>query len=450
MAFFHHRSLAARLTLSSAFVLPIILIFSAYSLDRAFKQSLINAEQQALEAQLYSLMGAAEPEGHSLYLPEMFAEPRFNRPQSGLYGVVVNADHAIVWGSGSYSHETALPGATQEPLSAGRETFLQHTYLHQKRHFFLSFDSLWETENEDALFRFIVIHDQAQFQKELNGYRDALLLWLIGISLIFIAALFFITRWGLRPLQSLARELEKFQQGQNNQLEGQYPSEISPVIRNLNDVLTSEQAQRQRYKNTLSDLAHSLKTPLAIIRAELSAGTLNKQQAIDEQITRMSDIIQHQLQRATLTTTTHLHIKTPLAPTITRLASALNKVFLDKHISVDISIPEHLNFPGDESDALEIFGNILENAFKYGKDAIVITTNENETDFSISIADNGPGIPDAQKKTLLARGARADTSTQGQGIGLSIVVDMLSSYQAELTVGNSAIGGAEFTLTFPV
>ena len=446
-------SLAARLTLSSALVLPLILVFSAFSLDRAFYHSLLDAEQQTLQSQLYLMMGAAEPgtlkEDPELQLPEALAEPRFNRPLSGLSGVIVKPDGEKMWQSISHPTLDQPPEKIlKQPFIPGGEHFVE-VAIADNLYFSFSFDSVWEVKGEDNLYRFVVLHNQRYLKHALKSYREVLWLWIGGIAILFIAALFFITRWGLRPLNRLALELKKFQQGQNTSLEGQYPSEIAPVISNLNEVLDSEQAQRQRYKNTLSDLAHSLKTPLAIIRAELETQNDSQSSAIDEQISRMADIIQHQLQRATLKSTTSMRVKTPLAETVKRVTSALEKVYSDKAFTVEIAIDESLQFPGDESDALEIFGNLLENAFKYGQNQLHVNASQTPKELRVVIADNGPGIPEHLKKTLLNRGARADTSVQGQGIGLAIVVDMLSSYSAQLDIGDSPLGGAEFKLTFP-
>lgn len=448
-------SLAARLTLSSAIVLPVILAFSAYSLDHAFWQSLLNAEQQALRAHIYSLMGAAEPASDyepesQLLLPDTFAEPRFNRPQSGLFGLVINEKGEILWRTTSFpATEKQLPAHLQSDFEPGSENFIEFSF-DDEDYFALSFDSVWDVRGSEMLFRFVILHHQKPLRQELSGYRDALWVWLGGIALLFVAAQFFITRWGLRPLAYLATELKLFQQGHQQKLEGSYPVEIAPVIHNLNELLQSEQAQRQRYKNTLSDLAHSLKTPLAIIRAEIESHSVTKDATINEQISRMADIVQHQLQRATLTTTTSIRVKTALAETVRRLISALKKVYRDKAFQVSLDIDDQLSFPGDEGDAMEVFGNLLENAFKYGHNRVAVIAHQTKTDLIVKIADNGSGIPDTLKQQILNRGARADTSLQGQGIGLSIVVDILSSYQGELAVGNSdALGGAEFTLTIP-
>ncbi len=448
------KSLAARLTVFSALVLPVILSFSAFSLDRAFRHSLMNNEQQSLRAQLYSLLASAEPDQQtdSLYLPEVFAEPRFNRPQSGLYAWVLDAHGKPIWSSSS-APVSALPRDILQNVHAGSE-FFSPLSIFSKQHFIFRLDTLWEIDNRDTVFRFVVIHHQEEMQEELNSYRDALWLWLGGITLLLIAAQFVITHFGLKPLNALARELKRFQQGNKNIIEGVYPAEIAPVINNLNDVLASEQGQRQRYKNTLADLAHSLKTPLAIIRAELAncdeerENRINKA-TIDEQISRMADIVQHQLQRASLSSTSSVRDKTPLKETLSRLAAALKKVYRDKIFEVAFEIEDKIAFPGDESDAMELFGNLMENAFKYGSSKLHISAEQSDGQLQVTIADDGPGIADNMKQNILSRGARADTSVQGQGIGLSIVVDILSSYRGELDIADSALGGAEFRLRIP-
>lgn len=444
-------SLAARLAVSSIIVLPAVLGFSAYALDRAFYNSLRNAEQEALRAQLYSLLGAAEPnpETQQLELPSALAEPRFNRPQSGLFGLVLDADGDSVWRSESAPAFPPINRTTA--LSSGRETFAE-IEVDQQPHFVLSFDSLWEVAGQDTLFRFQIVHSQQPLRKELASYRHALWQWLGGMAILFVAAQLAITRWGLRPLDTLAQELKKFQQGNNSKLEGQYPSEIAPVITNLNELLEAEQAQRTRYKNTLADLAHSLKTPLAIIRADLSQRQTPLHN-IDEQLSNMANIIQHQLQRATLKTTTSIHQKTPLAGTLERLTSALSKVYREKNFTLELTVAEPLYFPGDEGDALEIFGNLLENAFKYGERTLIVNATRAERQLIVDIMDDGPGVPEAQQETILARGARADTRLQGQGIGLAITTDILSSYGGQLEVTRAQhprASGARFTVTIPL
>ncbi|SMF20814.1 two-component system, OmpR family, sensor histidine kinase PhoQ [Alteromonadaceae bacterium Bs31] len=448
-------SLAARLTVFSALVLPVILSFSAFSLDRAFRQSLLNAEQLSLRAQLYSLLAAAEPDeqSNSLYLPEIFAETRFNRPQSGLYAWVLDAEGSSVWRSASAPAES-LPTEILPHIQSGSEYF-SPVSIFGREHFIFQLDTLWEVDGKDHVFRFVLIHHQQEMKQELASYRDALWLWLGGITLLLVGAQFIITRFGLKPLNTLAKELQLFQQGHKNSIEGKYPTEVSPVIHSLNDVLASEQGQRQRYKNTLADLAHSLKTPLAIIRAELETGKNRNEknirtETIDEQIGRMADIVQHQLQRASLSSTSSIREKTPLRETLTRLCSALEKVYRDKNFQVELHVDNTLTFPGDESDAMELLGNLLENAFKYGGSKIAITAETSNNLLLINIGDDGPGIAEHLKQNILSRGARADTSVQGQGIGLSIVVDILSSYQGQLDISESCLGGAEFRLRIPI
>ncbi|WP_188152369.1 ATP-binding protein [Teredinibacter waterburyi] len=464
-------SLTARITLLSLIVLPLLLGFSAYSLDKAYLFSLEKAEQQSLRGQLYLLLGASEPQGNELTLPSALPEPRFNTPQSGLFAFVADADHNIVWHSDSSpsqlnqirtqsSISDAALLASLEPQNEP-ELFTE-VALEKNRFYQLRFDSVWELETGDQAFRFVIFHDASETETELLAYRKALAFWLGGLALLLILAQLLITFWGLYPLKRLATDLSIFQQGNKKRLDGNYPSEISPVTHNLNSLLESEQAQRERYKNTMADLAHSLKTPLAVMRATLAnrehsdpattsrATTHERDRLIDEQISRMSSIIQHQLQRATLRTTHTSLTSVSLQEVVRRLTSALTKVYREKQFTVDVDISEQLMFPGDEGDALEMLGNIIENAFKYGRNTIGISAYKTSDALMIFVEDNGSGIGSLEKKEILTRGARADTSTQGQGIGLAITLDMLASYGGSLEVLDSGLGGAKFCISIPI
>ncbi len=238
------------------------------------------------------------------------------------------------------------------------------------------------------------------------------------------------------------------------QLPGAYPAEIQPVTDNLNRVLRSERAQRERYRNTLSDLAHSLKTPLAVIRGQLE----NKQHisaeslahAIDEQVSRMSAIVDHQLRRASAQVTqANRSSSVQVKPLVERLARAMQKVYQSKSVQLRLDIGEHLVFHGDEADLMELLGNLIDNACKYGRHSVAISAQQQGRDLVVSVEDDGPGVEADVQQTILTRGARADTATPGQGIGLAVAVDILSSYGGSIDIFRSKLSGAGFTIRIP-
>lgn len=468
-------SLVQRIFLASLLLLPTLIGFSAFILNQAYVDSLITAEQEALLAQTYTLIGAAEPETtpatvttpaiYSLTLPNVLLNPRFETPDSGLYAQVVNKrDGAIIWRSNSWigadleTDDYTLPDAgeamTTDVMIAGQPFTI------------FRFNTIWEMGNQDHEFCFMIFLSRLPREKEISTYQKMLWLWLGGMAILLVSVQGLIVRWGLKPLHILAKEITRIEQGQSQSLKNTYPKDLEPVSHNINALLRSEETQRERYKNTLSDLAHSLKTPLAVMRAQLSTKqpdtTLpntassstppinNPTADIDEQIERMSSIIAHQLHRASAQTHSLYQTQTPIKPLVARIGAALNKVYHHKEVMFENHLDDNFHYSIAEGDAMEVMGNLLENAFKYGKRWVRISMEHSHNNINIHIEDDGNGIADNMLTSILKRGARADTQTTGQGIGLAVVVDILSSYSAGLNVSQSEKNGARFTIQLPV
>ncbi len=441
------QSLSGRLILASVILLPMILAVTATALDRAFAQSQQVAETERLRTQIYLLLGAAEIIGEEIWLPDQLQEPRFNQPESGLYARVLEGSNTV-WQSPS-AMMAELPNPLGPPLTAGQEQFSEILINSNLAHT-LSFDVVWDTElGFEKTYRFEVYHDQAPLLAEKKSYRRQLQQWLGLMAIALVVVLWLIQKWGLQPLSALAQDLKRVETGESLCLDTDYPSEIQPVITNLNRVLETERAQRDRYRNTLSDLAHSLKTPLAVIRGSLNQDISSN--VINEQVSRMDEIVRHQLQRAATQTTPMMGNKgQPVAEACERLASALGKVYREKNVNFDFNIGKQCLFHGDASDLLELLGNLLDNACKYGGGKVKVSGQVNKKMLVITIEDNGPGVTDKHRGTILKRGARADTVESGQGIGLAVVVDIVSSYNGSLDINDSALGGAAFVIELPV
>lgn len=446
-------SLTTRLFFASVVLLPFLLGFSATMLDYAFRLSLETSERDALRSQIYLLLGVAEPGTKTLEMPPSLTEPRFGELNSGLYGWILDEQGEVVWKSRSTDLIPAdyfppLP----EPFEIGERRF-SDSHFNADDFYLMSYDTVWPVAGKEAPFRFVVAHSQVDFKAIVSAYRERLLMWVIGLAVLLILVQSMIARWGLQPLRRLARDLERVEAGESQLLTGQYPADIRPVTENLNSVLKAEQAQRERYRNTLGDLAHSLKTPLSVVRGQLqqaSAESGEFMHVIDDQISRMSMIIDHQLRRASAQVTqTAAYHRVAVKPLIDRMASAIQKVYSHKGILISNEVPSTVHFSGDEADLMEMLGNLIENACKYGHSAARISGSVRDDDLYLWVEDDGPGVPETIKSTILNRGARADTATSGQGIGLSVTVDILSSYGGSLQISRSQMGGANFTVSIP-
>ncbi len=260
----------------------------------------------------------------------------------------------------------------------------------------------------------------------------------------------------------MAEALKEIEDGKKDQLNGFYPKELHGVTNNLNLLIEKERKQQDRYRTTLGDLAHSLKTPLAVISGVMqtlsSPGAVKlsfideqKLLAVNEQVVRMNQIVSYQLQRAVqMQQVTALSRRANVAGISQRVIAALKKVYLDKNMLVETSIDENVNFNGDERDLMELLGNVLDNAFKYGKSRLRINATflEEGRGLQIIVEDDGPGIAADEQEFVLQRGARADTLVQGQGIGLAVVTDIVTSYKGTIQVGRSALGGARIEIRF--
>jgi two-component system sensor histidine kinase PhoQ len=288
----------------------------------------------------------------------------------------------------------------------------------------------------------------ARFRKQLSG-------WFAAVALVMLLAISALLRGVLRPLRQIEAEIGAIEEGKSQSLSDQYPTELQGVARNMNLLIDSERARSDRYKATLDNLAHSLKTPLAAMRALLNQGLPAKFSGrFDEQIERMDEIVRYQLRKpATLATENLVLTQVSVAKEVDRLVDGLRKVYHDKDPDIEITIEDGVQFRGDKGDFLELAGNLLDNACKWCDSRVRITIRHAVSEagvkggIALSVADDGPGIPAAAAEALLQRGTRLDESTPGHGIGLAVVKDIAHSYGGQLSIQTSDLGGAEITVT---
>ncbi|MFT7387073.1 MAG: two-component system sensor histidine kinase PhoQ [Candidatus Endobugula sp.] len=452
---FTRRSLLQRFFLASLVILPLFIILSGTLLLNTFHHSQLNAEEEKLQAQLYLLLSVTEVENNGPLLPDALTEPRLNQQASGLYAFITDGQNTLLWRSSS-SELLPVSLLPQDNTFRLNQRFFTQVMFENPKSLLnvLSYDTEWVNSNDDLKrLRFIIVSDAATLIAELNSYRSRLWQWLGLMGIALILAQMFIMRWGLQPLKTLSAQLTKVQNNSATQLSDDYPIEIQPVIDDFNNILLSEKQQRERYRNTLSDLAHSLKTPLAVIQSQLST-SVQHDPIISDQVDRIDQIISHQLRRAAIrinqSPINHNTDKISVHTMVERLINIMTKVYPSITIANLSSTTSH--FYGDEADLLEVLGNIIDNACKHGNTAVVIDTYSALNNLTIRISDDGNGVAHNQQHTILQRGTRADTAKPGQGIGLSIAVDIISSYGGEIIVSNNVgrphLPGACFCVRF--
>ncbi len=444
-------SLRARVVASAAAVLAVFMLLTSLALERAFRDTAESSREERLLAQIFLLMAAAEAENDGLVFPDALAEARFSLPGSGLYARVFDMSDRLVWESASAlgipepSPMDLLPGQRRLELRRGGDG---EGYLVE------GFGVSWETGELPRHYVFLVAEDMAAFNEEVGRFRGSLAVWLGAMAALMLTALVLILAWGLAPLRRVSAEVAAIESGQQAKILGTYPTEIRALTDNLNGLLAHAQARQMRLDNALGDLAHSLKTPLAVMRGavgDASSGQ-NTRALMEEQLGRMDNIVAHQLQRAR-TGTAPASILAPPVPirrVAERLLASLAKVYRDKGVEVTLALPQELQINGVEGDLMEMLGNLLDNAFKWCRSEVRIRAHMSKGLLVIAIEDDGPGIPPRDAERLLARGVRADEAVPGHGIGLAVAREICEAYGGRLSVASSRLGGARIGLNLPV
>jgi len=314
----------------------------------------------------------------------------------------------------------------------------------------------WEVDAHSARdYVFSVAASLAPSRTQLARFRTQLFVWFGGIAALMVVSLALVLRQALSPLRRLAHELQAVEAGAMPELGSGYPTELQGVTRAVNALLKSERMRLERYRNTLGNVAHSLKTPIAVMRTVLGepGEKSDRDRVLAGQVQRMDEIVQHQLRRAAASGGATLG-QTPVAlqPALMELRVTLLRVYAAKDLSIRVECDSDVAFLGDRGDLLELLGNVADNACKYCESTVEIRAavrNDHAPHLVVTIDDDGPGVPEELRARIFERGVRADESMAGHGLGLSMARDIVAQYQGELEIAVSAQGGARVTLSLP-
>lgn len=479
-------SLKGRLVLASLLVLPLVCALFAWSLNKSFYANLLQNQARQMTLQAYALMASAELSESGLDLPPYLNDDRLNQISSGASAFVFSGKtQGLLWQSASALHAASLPDSPALPLGQAVFERLSAEQSYGQGVFRLSYLVEWEDERGEAVpFVFVLTDSVTALEAQAEDYRRTLYAWLALITALLLGFQLLVLWWGLKPLGQVVGDLRQVQSGQSEHLAGAYPRELKALTNSINDLIKHEQRQRDKHRNALADLAHSLKNPVAIIQAALSQlrlqgdGSEHRLEQADEQMSnkalalkdvneqcqRIDELVSYQLRRAVGQGSTPFMQSVALAPVLEKIASAMRKVYQHKGISITLDVPAECSFKGDEGDVMELFGNLIDNACKYGKQAVSVQVQslatqsagqergksaEPQTGLLIVIEDDGPGILPTQQAQLSLRGRRADSSEPGQGIGLAVVADIVEHYHGHLAMRESDMGGLLLELSFP-
>lgn len=445
-------SLSRRLLVFVSIALVVFFGLTALALDALFRDLAQRSLRELLDAQLVALIAAAETAADGRVAgASTAADSRLQTPGSGLYAEIREQGGTTLWRSPSVAgtflefdspSDAASVAPRVQRLADGSSVAIAERVIR------------WEFAAGRAPQQlvFAVAGSTRSYEEQLALYRTRLFGGLVVAGLLVLATVALLLRWLTSPMRRLQQEIEAVEAGQLATLGTGYPLELAGVAAGLNTLLQGERRRIQRYRDTLGNLAHSLKTPLAVIRNAMGgvADAASVRTQVGAEVERMQGIIEHQLRRAATSGRVIGQQPVDIAPIVQQLRAAMLKVHARKDFVIELAVPRELQFIGDAADLTEALGNVIDNACKWCQ-ARVRVAAELATDrlLRIIVDDDGPGMPDELLESGPLRGRRADESTPGHGIGLAMVVDTAELYGGQLRLDRSPLGGARVVIELP-
>jgi len=443
-------SLLLRLLVGAGLALLIALAAVGGAIDRVFTNAAESNMRERLEAVVYLILSTIEvDETGRPVMPESLAEPRLNRPGSSLHGGGMTPQGE--WRSPSLMGVEPEPNARM--IERGSELFRGLEAEGNWNVFAIGLG--WELPNGEIVDLTIwAAEDPYRLRMELAGFRGDLWRWLGLAAVLIIIGQVVLLLTILRPLRRVAREVAQIESGRREGIEGSYPRELRPLTDNLNTLLAAERDNARRYSEALADLAHSLKTPVAVLRARLEASEPSRLSDLARHLDDMEQIIRRQLERAQRSTRRALPAAVPVRAILERMADSLERLHVDAGLRAEVAGEADLVAHMDERDLWEVCGNLMENAAKYGSGRLRAAVRPGEPGprrdgVIVEIEDDGPGIEPEQVERLLERGQRGDEQRDGQGLGLALVRELVEANGGRLEVDTGELGGARFRVILP-
>jgi len=437
------KSLAVRVITFSTVWAIVALVVIGTVVSSLFREASERGFDSLLSANLFNLVASvgADESGQLNGTPEL-GDERYLTPDSGWYWSVEPQSAGLKGEMRSTSLQTviAAPTVAEVPFASG----FQRRYVSPGP----GGQNLAVLETEvvlgapDRIARYRVMGNLDDLQAEISFFDRQLwtYLALFGVGMIAINAA---AIWlGLRPLARVREALSSVREGTAKRLDGSFPAEIAPLANETNALIENNRRILERSRTQVGNLAHSLKTPLAVLTNEGHALGGEKGRLIIEQTGAMKQQIDHYLQRARIAAQRESVVfRAPVVPVLERMTRVMAK--LNPKMDVAFEHDGEPVFAGEREDLEELAGNLLENAMKWGRSQVRVQVVDGGADGSLvmSIEDDGPGIPEDKAREALKRGRRLDESKPGTGLGLAIVSDLVAEYGGTLRLERSELGG---------
>ncbi|MGI9351964.1 MAG: ATP-binding protein [Rhizobiaceae bacterium] len=449
LQFLFPNTLAWRLFLLSSIAALAGVAAVAYFISSDYRRSSESRLEQLLTANIFNLMGSVQVDdgGKLMGLPDL-GDSRYSLFDSGWYWSIEKVGEP----ENHLSSASLSDRKIEVPTSSDFDETFQRIFEIQEidnRHLSGLEAQVFLGEGND-LYSFKITANKSSLENEISEFRQRLFLTLAVFALSIVLAMSQLVRFGLRPVSKATRILTEVRKGDASRIEGTYPDEIQPFIDETNALIDSNNTIVERARTQVGNLAHSLKTPLAILQNELAALPLDKQELFREQTHNMRQQVQVYLDRARISARSSTAIaKTPLTEELDRLVKVVVKLSPQVKISTKFDADGDVYFEGEKHDLQEIFGNLIENAAKYAQSKVYVSARLDGNEVIVEVEDDGPGMSSEQIQKAKQRGGRIDEGKSGWGLGLSIVNDIVDEYSGNFVLSKSELGGLKTTVRLP-
>lgn len=446
------RSLKVRLLIVQAIVIVLTLTITEYGLTSLFERHVERRIGSELNTYLNQIAAriTINPDG-STQLTGKLADPRFDNIYSGLYWQITNENsHQTIRSRSLWDTKLALEEDDPE-LGKIHTHFLggpqnSSLLIHERR-------LVFSAASETPVLRLALAIDLAELKITSREFSEE-----VTAALFILGGLLFAASWvqvalGLRPLSLIQNSISAIRKGKQTRISPDLPTEVSPLVDEVNSLLSSQEQTIQAARNRAGDLAHGFKTPLTALKADIrklqEKGETDIAAGIEQTFFMMQRQIERELAKTRQRDTSSLP-PVKLSPLLDSLIKTIKRTPEGETKSITLDCDENLQVIVQADDLADIIGNLLENAAKHANENILVTVQKRKNDLRLTIEDDGTGISKAKRQSALKRGVKLDEKISGSGLGLAIVSDLLEIYGQKLTLETSKLGGLRAQFDLPV
>ncbi len=452
-------SLAFRLFAGAAAWALALLLLGAVALTTLYQRSVLRTMDDRLASVVEWLVAAAETDpGGGIVLARHPPDPAYERVFSGRYWQIMDGPaldeggHRVLALSRSLWDETLSPADAllASALASPGQVFAFDSKGPSGEPLRLTAQAVQLPARADMVIM-LAAEDRVEADRDVRNFAITSAIMFLGFATAIAAGVFFQVRIGLAPVLRMRTSVAEVREGNRERVDGEFPVELQPLADELNAMLDHSRELVERSRTHVGNLAHALKTPIAVLTNEARTSQGALADLVERQTGVMTDQVEHHLRRARAAAHAKaLGARTELAPTLGDLARTLEKINTARGIRITTEIEAGLHFKGERQDLEEMVGNLMDNACKWSGGLVhVHAARTAPRELAVTIEDDGPGLTPDECEAALQRGVRLDEQAPGSGLGLAIVADLAKAYGGELSLSRSELGGLAARIELP-